>query len=800
MLKLIGKSILQKIFLTLILFEVILVIFTGLFIFPKIEEGNRITAEENLKKLIIEKQKNLEYMFKYVEIEAENMSSWASEYLKHEVTPIEMMNFYNEYYVNNKRILTSKLKDGYNSEGLIYASNIHFTYNNELTMQEKKDIINTAKLETEFKKNYEKLNYIQWQYVILKNNMIRIYPISRNNINNFEYGHSFENDVYYYQSNEINNPERKPVWTNPYIDYLGLGLVITCTSPIYIDDEMVGIVAMDIDLEGVQKSISDLSIQNKGKSFLLDKQGKIIFHPDFEPTASDKGMVVNSKINSIASNNVEREAYNRMLNDANGMYEYKIDGREYVLLYEKIEELDWIIGIQVDRKAYMANYNLFNDEFNMLIILSVALMTFILIYYYKNLSRPMMKLVNDIEDMGKKYVPSFEMGNYSDEIAVLDDTFQHLKNELDIYIDNLYYKNSQLQTIFDNMPGVLSIIDKDYNVILTNNKGKESINNIERGINNRKCYEMFFNRVEKCVSCPVLTSLLTVSDCTSEIKYKSKIFGVNSYPIFNSDKTIREILVHSYDKTKDITRKLELANAEKFALIGQVSASVTHELKNNISVIKGVSYLLKDIESDCMIDQDEIRSVINDLQVSISNAENTIQCLLEFSDKNGDEYSKTNLTSVVEQILVLEKSNLNKYNIQVIKEYQDEPEINVNLNSLKFIITNLIANAVDVMKADGGEIKIRIFLNYRTNHAHIEISDTGPGVDESIKEYIFEPFVSTKTKGSGLGLWITKNQIDKINGKIYLESKKNIGAKFIVVIPVNKKEVIKHGEYKGFNC
>lgn len=794
-----NKSILQKIFLTLILFESILIVFMSMFIIPKVEKENRAIAEESLKKLIIEKQKSLDYMFKQVEFETENISSWVSEYLKDEVSYNDLINFNNDYFVNEDRILTSKIKDEYNSEGIIYSSNIHFTYDNELTFKDKKDIINTAKLERKFEKSFEKLQFIQWQYVILKNNMIRMYPISKNNIKNFEYGHDFSDDVYYYLSNEANNPERKPVWTNPYIDYLGLGLVVTCTSPIYIDDEMVGIIAIDIELEGIQKSISDLSIQNIGKSFLIDKDGKIIYHPDFKLEMSDKGKVVNSKINSIASSENEIIAYDKILIGKSGIYEYELGGSEKLLLYEKIEGLDWIICILVDRNEYMKNYDLFNDEYNGFIILSIILMAFLLIYYYNNLSRPMLKLVDDIENMGKKYINNFETENNYDEINILKNTFQNLNMQLDKYIDNLYYKNLQFETIFDNMPGVLSVMDKKFNVSFTNNKGVEAIHNIDRGINKRKCYEMFFERTENCENCPVKISLSTKSDCSSEIKYKNRILGINSYPIFNSDGSIRELIVHSYDKTTDITRKLELENAEKFALIGQVTASVTHELKNNISVIKGVSYLLKDIESDKVIDLEEIRGVINDLQLSILDAENTIHCLLQFSKRNGGDITKIKITSVVDQILVLEKNNLNKYDIQVIKEYNDDTEISVNINSLKFIITNLVTNAVDIMKKTGGVIKIRTFLNNKSNYVYLEISDTGPGVDENIKDYIFEPFVSTKENGSGLGLWITKNQVDKLRGKIYVESKKDIGTKFIVIIPVSQGGDI-DGRYQSFDC
>jgi len=776
----------KRIFFTLILFEIILILFLNVFIVRKVEEKNRAFAEESLKKLIIEKRSGLEYIFNQVEFEVENLGLWVSEYLNKNVSENEMSNFFNDYYVNEDGILTNNISSE-NSKDM-HSSNIFLSYNGKLTDKEKRAIINTSKMAKHFESSYKRIPYLQWQYIILDNDMIRMYPISENNINNFEYGHDFKKDIYYLIADELNNPERKAVWTNPYIDYLGRGLVITCSYPIYKSNKMIGIVAIDISLEGIQKSISDLSIQDSGKSFLVDKHGRIIYYPNYVFENSQKGMVVNAKINTVADGENEIKAYDKMLSYNGGMLTYKSSTGEKLLLYETIGGLGWIVGIQVDRKVYMENYGLLNADFHIFVAFSAFLIMCLLTYYYYSLSKPMFKLVGDIEEMGKKYVEEFETHIHTDEIKILNNAFRNLESELDKHIENLYYMNEQLQTIFDNMPGVLLIMNTDYDVILINRKGKDSICYVNRGYKNRKCYEMFFNRTEKCENCPVEKSMVSKSAFISEIQNRSRIFNVGSYPILSANGAIKEILVHSYDKTKDVTRNLELANAEKFALIGQVAASVTHELKNNISVIKGASYLLKDIESDKDIDSKEIKGVLNDLEDSIANAENTIHSLLKFNNV-GEETIKINLISVIEQILILEKNNLHKHKVKVEKEYKNEIEMEVNVNSLKFIITNLVANAIDIMRDTGGIITIKIFTNAKKSYAYIEIGDTGPGIDDNMKNKLFEPFVSTKDKGSGLGLWITKNQVEKLEGHIYFESKKNIGTKFIVVLPINKGDV-----------
>jgi nitrogen-specific signal transduction histidine kinase len=580
-------------------------------------------------------------------------------------------------------------------------------------------------------------------------------------------------------ANEINNPERKPIWTNPYIDYLGKGLLITCSFPIYENNEMIGVVCIDIGLKDIQNSISDLSIEGIGNSFLIDEEGKIIYYPKYELKKEEQGLVVNDNIDLYASSEKEKQIFKEMISEKKGSKNYYDNKTEKLILYNNIKKLNWIVGFQVDRKAYYEENIIVNSNFLDLIIFSIFLIIILLIYFYNTLSKPIFSLVDDIQEMGNRYVDGFETNEKNDdEIKILDSTFKNLKFKLDEYIDTLFYKNNELQTIFDNMPGLLYIIDENYNLKLFNNKSEKFIIDNGNKLKNKKCYELLFNRYDICDGCPVYSE----SKSSNEIHYKEKIFSVSSFPIYNSNNTIREIIIFSLDKTEEILKSLELANAEKFALIGQISASVTHQLKNNISVIKGACFLLNEIESEHDFDITEVRDVLYELNSGIKDAENTVYSLLEF-DKNGDNISRVNIISVIEQMLVIEKNNLYKNKITINKNYEStELFLQSRENSLKFIFSNLIRNAIEAMKDSGGYLTLKVFKN--NNFIHIEVKDTGEGINENIKTNIFDPFFTTKEKGSGLGLWIVKEQVKKLNGHIYCESKKNTGTNFSIVFPI----------------
>lgn len=776
MFKLLNRGIMKRILITLILFELILISYVNLFVYPKVKEGNRAFAESSLNKLIIEKQKSLEYLFNQVEYETENLGLWVSEIIDKEVNETDLKNFNENYFVNENSILTNKYSSEHREN---YTSNLFYSYNKPLSKKQISDVINTSKLDLQFKKSFERIQNAQWAYIITNDNMIRMYPAISDNVNKFRYNHDFKQDVYYYMADEKNNPERKSVWTNPYIDYLGKGLLITCSYPIYKNNEMIGVVCIDIGLKGIQNSISDLSIEGTGISFLIDEDGKIIYYPKYELKEEEQGLVVKDNIDIYSKSEKEKQIFKEMILEKKGFKSYYDNGIEKLLLYSNINRLNWIIGFQVNRKAYFEENILVNDNFIDFVIFSLFLIIILLIYYYKYLSKPLFNLVDEIEEMGNRYIEGFETNEKNDnEIKILDNTFKNLKFKLDEYIDTLFYKNNELQTIFDNMPGLLYIIDENYNLKLFNNKSEKLIIDNGNKLNNKKCYELLYNRYEICEGCPVCSK----SKFSREILYKEKIFSVSSFPIYNSNNTIREIIIFSMDKTEEIIKNLELANAEKFALIGQVSASVTHQLKNNISVIKGACFLLNEIESENDFDITEVRDVLYELNAGIKDAENTVYSLLEF-DKNGDNITRVNIISVIEQMLVIEKNNLYKNKIIINKNYENtELFLQSRENSLKFIFSNLIRNAIEAMKESGGYLTLKVFKN---NHfIHIEVKDTGEGINDNIRTNIFDPFFTTKEKGSGLGLWIVKEQVKKLNGHIYCESKKSIGTNFLIVFPI----------------
>lgn len=788
--KIIGKGIIKRIFLAFIIFALILFAYINSIYSTDVQSGNRKFAETSLEKLIDEKSTNVENILRQFEFETENIGAWLEYELNDsvELKNEEIKYIEENYYINSKNIITRKLNQA--SGNLINEkenSNVFFS-NREIWKDEYSvDLIATLKLEDKIKTSYERLPDAEYIYIITNYNLIRIYPFEK--IDNFEYGHDFSKDVYYNVVDQTKPDNIKPLWTEPYVDYLYNGWVITCSYPVYNNDGLKAVVSIDLDVDELRKSILDLSIDEKGEAFLIDENGDIIFHSGISVPFSnkDKGSIFNSNILDTAKSKNEYKSFNKMISDSNNEGVTKLfddSGDEELLIYKNIEGMGWKIGVIVDSAEYLAEQRLVSGGTSKFLIFSFVLIMIFLIYFYNYLSKPLLKLMKEIVNMGKTYGISSVEYSEENEIKLLNETFISLKDQLDLHINNLSRKNKELEIIFKNFPGTISIHDLDYNVIMYN----DSEFNYNLREDHSKCYDIFFGRSEICPNCPVVESIKTKEICNHIIKNKDKIYSISSFPVFDKDNNITEIIVHRSDITEKIVKDMERENSERFSAIGQLAAGVTHELKNNLSIMKGSHYLLSSMSNKNFVDTKILNEILQDFSISITDSENIISSLLGFSNKDDKSDGMVDVISIIDQILMLKKSHFLKYNIKVIKRYDLESiKIKANSNSLKFIVVNIISNALDAMKEKGNMIEIRVFVNQikEKRHLHINISDNGPGILDDERNNIFNPFITTKADGSGLGLWIAKNHVDNLNGHIYVESKYGEGTKFIVVLPID---------------
>ncbi len=222
----------------------------------------------------------------------------------------------------------------------------------------------------------------------------------------------------------------------------------------------------------------------------------------------------------------------------------------------------------------------------------------------------------------------------------------------------------------------------------------------------------------------------------------------------------------------------QLLRSERLAIIGQLTASVGHELRNPLSVLQNSLYLLNLRLKDA---DEKVKKQLVIMKREIFRSNEIISDLLDFSRKKKPSFAPTDLNQVIEGILP--KVEVPK-EVEVVKKLGDVPKVMADGEQLQSVFINLVSNGVQAMP-EGGTLTVKTTQN--NGYVEAQISDTGGGISQENLEKIFEPLFTTKAKGLGLGLCVTKRFVENHGGMINIESKLNVGSTFTVRLPVEKK-------------
>ncbi len=239
-----------------------------------------------------------------------------------------------------------------------------------------------------------------------------------------------------------------------------------------------------------------------------------------------------------------------------------------------------------------------------------------------------------------------------------------------------------------------------------------------------------------------------------------------------------ELLEEAYAELK--AAQETIIRQEKLSTIGKLASGISHEIKNQLGVVLAVEAIKK------MFPENQKVQLYTQL---IIDARNRIVSLLDeirdFSKQKSYEKTETNLITLIQNTINLCQFDKDLESMKIIFTAPDEvePIVLINSDKIQQVLINLIRNAGH---ASPPKSKIEISLNLSYNHWVISVKDYGCGIPDELKDKIWEPFFTTKSHGTGLGLDICKKIIENHNGKIFFESKVNEGTTFFIKLPVGK--------------
>lgn len=361
-------------------------------------------------------------------------------------------------------------------------------------------------------------------------------------------------------------------------------------------------------------------------------------------------------------------------------------------------------------------------------------------------------------------------------------SFTDMKDEL----ERLHHIN---QLILDSVAEGIYGIDLNAKVIFWNKAAEELTGYAITDFEHHNLHDLIHHtsptgqHVPLC-DCPVYHAL----NSGESLFVKDDIFwrkDGTSFPVEYTIKPMKEkgkhigTVITFRDMTEQKQTEAMLQQWEKLSMVGQMAASIAHEIRNPMTSLKGFIKLMRSTQDF----KERYFKIIDD---EFDRVESIITEMLMFSKPQSSYYEHKDINELILQVTMLMEPQAIIKNISIVTELEPSPVLIYCIeNQLKQVFINLIKNAIESMENGG---IIHISATPEKDNVVIQVKDEGSGISDDVLSKLGEPFYSTKDKGTGLGIMVTNNIIkNNHDGSIKVESTINKGSTFTITLPVRPK-------------
>ena len=231
---------------------------------------------------------------------------------------------------------------------------------------------------------------------------------------------------------------------------------------------------------------------------------------------------------------------------------------------------------------------------------------------------------------------------------------------------------------------------------------------------------------------------------------------------------------------REVRRETMSMRTEKQASIDELSATIAHEIRNPIAAAKSLVQQMG--EDPRSVENVEYANVALE---ELDRVEKSISHLLRYAKEEDLTFAPASLAGVVDAALTEMRAKLDAGKVAVARNYIGGPTIVGDAEKLRQVFANVIDNAIDALEPVGHERKLELFIeNGLPNRARVRVRDNGVGIAPEKIDRIFNPFFTTKAKGTGLGMALSKKLVEAHEGAIDVLSEPGRGTEFVVTLPL----------------
>lgn len=347
-------------------------------------------------------------------------------------------------------------------------------------------------------------------------------------------------------------------------------------------------------------------------------------------------------------------------------------------------------------------------------------------------------------------------------------------NEMKVYTSKL----------LETMDNAVISVDNRGNIKTFNRKSEEIFGKKKEEVLNKDCQEVLNLKING--ECLLKECLLEKKNISQEIileekGLKKKILDLNTSFLTDESGGITGVVAVIRDVTEIKDLNEEVARHKRLVALGKLSAGIAHEIRNPLSSIRGLAQFVFNSFSKT----DERKEDLNTIIQEVDRLNKLVVQVLDFAKLKKLNLTRFSLNGLIRKITELFKIEIKDKQIKFNLELSpDISQIQADEDQIKQILMNVIINAIQAIPKKG-EIKIKTEKSSLRGESAIKliIEDSGIGITEKDFNQIFDPFFSTKEKGSGLGLSIVYKLVEAHQGEIKVESKEGEGTKFVIFLP-----------------
>ena len=347
-------------------------------------------------------------------------------------------------------------------------------------------------------------------------------------------------------------------------------------------------------------------------------------------------------------------------------------------------------------------------------------------------------------------------------------------NEMKVYTSKL----------LETMDNAVISVDNKGKIKTFNCKSEEIFGKKKEEVLNKDCQEVLnLNILGESIFKKCLLEKKNISQeiILEEKGLKKKILDLNTSFLTDKSGEITGVVAVIRDVTEIKDLNEEVARHKRLAALGKLSAGIAHEIRNPLSSIRGLAQFVYNSFSKT----DERKEDLNTIIQEVDRLNKLVVQVLDFAKLKKPNLTPFSLNDLIRKIVELFKLEIKDKQIKFSLELSpDISQIQADEDQVRQILMNVIINAIQAIPKEG-EIKIKTEKALLKGEPAIKliIEDSGIGITEKDFSQIFDPFFSTKERGSGLGLSIVYKLVEGHQGEIKVESKEGKGTKFVIFLP-----------------